>query len=49
MLKFFVKHGLIVEKIQENISFKQSGCLEKFICFNTQNRSKAKNDFEKDS
>ena len=29
MLKFQVRHGMIVEKIHETISFKQSRCLEK--------------------
>ena len=38
----------MVEKIHEIFSFKQSKWLEKNISFNTQKRSKAKNDFEKD-
>ena len=48
LLKFFIRHGMIVEKIHEIISFKQSRWLEKYISFNTQKRNKAKNDFEKD-
>ena len=48
MLRFYVRHGRIVEKIHEIISFKQSRWLEGYISFNTQNRNKAKNDFEKD-
>ena len=48
MLKFYVRHGMTVEKIHEIISFKQSRCLEKYISFITQKRNKAKNDFEKD-
>ena len=48
MLKFYVRHGMIIEKIHENISFKQSKWLEKFISFNTQKRNRAKYDFEKD-
>ena len=48
MLKFYVRHGMIVEKIHEIVSFKQSKFLEKYISFNTQKRNKAKNDFEKD-
>ena len=48
MLKFYIKHGMVVEKVQEVISFKQSKWLEKYIIFNTQKRNKAKNDFEKD-
>ena len=48
MLKFYVRHGMIVEKIHEIISFKQSRWLEGYISFNTQKRNKAKNEFEKD-
>ena len=48
MLKFYVRHGMIVEKIHEIISFKQDKWLEKYISFKTQKRNKAKNDFEKD-
>ena len=48
MLKFYVRHGMIVEKIHEIISFKQSKWLESYISFNTRKRNKAKNDFEKD-
>ena len=48
MLKFYVTHGMIVEKIHEIISFKQIKWLECYISFNTQKRNKAKNDFEKD-
>ena len=49
MLKIYVRHGLIVDKNLEIISFKQSKWLQKHKTFNTQKRSKAKNDFEKDS
>ena len=48
MLKFYVRHGMVVEKIHEIISFKQSRLLEKYISFNTQKRNKTKNNFEKD-
>ena len=49
MLKFYVRHGMVVEKIHEIISFKQSKwLLEKYISFNTQKRNKAKNESEKD-
>ena len=48
MLKFFVRHGMVVDKIHEIISFKQSNWLEKYINFNTQKPNMAKNDFEKD-
>ena len=48
MLKFYVRHGMIVDKIHDIISFRQSRWLEKYINFNTQERSQAVNDFEKD-
>ena len=48
MLKFYVRHGMIVEKIHEIISFKQSKWLDSYSSFNTQKRNRAKNDFEKD-
>ena len=48
MLKVYVRHGMVVEKIHEFISFKQSKWLEKYISFNTQKRNRAKNGFEKD-
>ena len=48
MVKVYVRHGLIIEKVQERVSFKQRNWLEKYISFITQNRSLANNDFEKD-
>ena len=48
MLKFYLRHGMIVDKVHSVISFKQSRWLEKYINFNTQKRNKAKNDFKKD-
>ena len=48
MLKFYIRHGMIIDKVHNIISFKQSRWLEKYIKFNTQKRNKAKNDFEKD-
>ena len=48
MLKFYMRHGMIVDKVHNVISFKQSRWLKKYISFNTQKRNKAKNDFEKD-
>ena len=48
MLKFYVRHGMIVDKVHNIISFRQSRWLEKYINFNTQKRNKAVNDFEKD-
>ena len=48
MLKFYIRQGMIVDKIHNIISFRQSRWVEKYIIFNTQKRNKAKNDFEKD-
>ena len=47
MLKFYVRHGMIVDKVHVIISFKQSRWLEKYINFNTQKRNQAVNNFEK--
>ena len=48
LLKFYVRHGMIVDKVHDIISFRQSRWLEKYINFNTQKRNQAVNDFEKD-
>ena len=48
MLKFYIKQGMIIEKVHNIISFKQSKWLEKYMNIITQKRSRAKNDFEKD-
>ena len=48
MLKFYIRHGMVVDKVHSITSFRQSKWLEKYINFNTQRRNKAKNDFEKD-
>ena len=45
MLKFCVRHGMVVDKVHEIISFKQSKWLEKYINFNTQKRNQAVKDF----
>ena len=45
MLKFNVRHGKIVEKIHEIISFKQNKWSEKYMKFITKKRNKAKNEF----
>ena len=39
---------MIVDKVHNIISFRQSRWLEKYINFNTQKRNQAINDFEKD-
>ena len=43
-----LKHGLILEKILKVIEFDQSDWMKGYIDFNTQLKTKAKNDFEKD-
>ena len=48
MLNFYFRHGMEVVKVHTVISFKQRKCLEKYICFKTQKRNKARNEFEKD-
>ena len=48
MLKFYSRHGMLVDKVHEIISFKQNRWLEKYIFFNTQKRNQAAKDFEKD-
>ena len=48
MLNFYVRPGLIIDKIYEIILNKQSKWLEKKIIFNTQKRNQAVNDFEKE-
>ena len=48
LLKFYVRHGMIVDKVHNIISFRQSMWLKKYINFNTQKRNEAVNDFEKD-
>ena len=48
MLKFYVRRGMVVDKVHEIISFKQSQRLEKYINFNTQKGNQAVIDFEKD-
>ena len=45
ILKNYVSHGMIVDKVQEVISSKQSKWLEKYIGFSTQKRNEATNDF----
>ena len=48
MLKFYVRHETVVEKIHEILSFGQSKWLGKYMNFNTQKQNQALNDFEKD-
>ena len=48
MLKSYVRHGMIVDKVHDIISFKQSKWLEKYLIFNPQNKNLAVNDLEND-
>ena len=47
MLKICVRQGMVVEKFQEIIYFKQNKWSEKYLNFNTQKRNRAENEFEK--
>ena len=47
-LKFYLRHGLMLNKIIRGISFKQSDWIASYIQLNTSLRAKAENDFEKD-
>ena len=48
MLKICIRHGMVVDKVHEVNSFRQSKWLKKYINFNTQKRNKAENEFDKD-
>ena len=48
MFKFYTKMGMKVTHIHSIFRFKQSPYLEKYINHNTQKRTKAKTNFEKD-
>ena len=48
MLKFYVRHGLVIQKVRSVISFNWYRWLEKYISFNNQERNQGVNDFEKD-
>ena len=47
-LKQAIYHGLVLERIQRCIEFKQSAWMKEYIDFNTRLRTAGKNDFEKD-
>ena len=43
-----LNHGLILEKVHREIDFEQSAWMKPYMAFNTQLRTQATNDFEKD-
>ena len=47
-LKQALNHGLVLEKVNEVISFRQEAWLKPYIEMSTMLRAQAKNDFEKD-
>ena len=48
MLRFYVRHGLEVEKVHTVNSFKHSRWLGNHVNFITRKQNRAKNDFQKD-
>ena len=48
ILKFYLSMGLKVDKIHHVIKFSQKAFLKPYISFNSEQRAKAKNSFEKD-
>jgi uncharacterized protein YeeX (DUF496 family) len=47
-LQYYIKLGMIVDKVTEILSFNQTNWLDLYIAKNTKLRQKAKNIFEKD-
>ena len=48
ILKFYIRHGMVFDKVHIIISFRQSKWLESYINFNTQKGNQAVNDIEED-
>ncbi|XP_031570410.1 uncharacterized protein LOC116304770 [Actinia tenebrosa] len=46
-LQFYVRHGMRVTKVHRALKFRQEPWMRPYIDFNTQKRTAAKNDFEK--
>ena len=48
MLKFYIRHRMIVDKVHDKRSFTQSRWLENYLNFITQKRKQTVKDFQKD-
>ena len=48
ILKFYARHGIVVDKIHEKTPFKQNRWPEKILKNNIQKQNRAKNEFERD-
>ena len=46
-MKFYIRHGIRIVNVRTVYKFKQSPWLAKYIKYNTEQRSKAKTEFEK--
>ena len=49
MLKICLRHGMVVDKVHDVFSVRQSKSSEKNVNFSTQKRKRAKKDFKKTS
>ena len=47
LVKFYVKHGMKIAKVNDFMFFKQTKCSDKYIDYNIQKRNKTNNDFGK--
>ena len=47
-LKLYLKHGMVLKKVHEGITYTEKAFMKKFIDICTEARKNAKNDFEKD-
>lgn len=47
-LKFYLKQGMVLDKIHKGVKFLQTNWLKEYVDFNTEKRKLATSDFEKD-